>query len=78
MKLVLVIVTLANIVACSCNVAMTYGNFIVANHIESLSKDIRDSYRDNQSYLQRLGVALGQIERDVLRIRTKVQKGEMK
>jgi hypothetical protein len=73
MKLLLIIVTLSNIIACSCNVAMTYGNFIVANHIESLSKDIRDSWQDNQSYLQRLGVALGQIERDLIRIRAKAQ-----
>jgi hypothetical protein len=74
MKLILVIVTLANIIACSCNVAMTYGNFIIANHIESLSMDIRDSWQKNNSAYERLGVALGQIERDIIRIRAKAQK----
>ena len=74
MKLVLVIVTLANMVACSCNVAMTYTNFLVSTHIESLSIDIRDSWAKNDSAYQRLGVALGQIERDIIRIRAKAQK----
>jgi predicted small integral membrane protein len=73
MKLVLAIVTLANIISCSCNVAMTYTNFLVATHIESLSADIRDSWQKNNSAYERLGVALGQIERDIIRIRAKAQ-----
>jgi hypothetical protein len=74
MKLILVIVTLTNIIACSCNVAMTYGNFIIATHIEMLSADIRDSWQKNNSAYERLGVALGQIERDIIRIRAKTHK----
>lgn len=76
MKLALVIVILANIIACGCNITMTYANFVVATHIESLSADIRDSWQKNDAAYQRLGVALGQIERDLIRIRAKTQRGQ--
>jgi hypothetical protein len=53
---------------------MTYTNFLVANHIEILSADIRDAWAKNDAAYQRLGIALGQIERDIIRIRAKAQK----
>lgn len=47
----------------------------IADHIGSLTNSINDKWRQNQATEMRIGIALGQIERDIIRIRQLTKKG---
>lgn len=71
MRFVLVFATIVNLASCAANLGMVWSTHRTQVAIEDVAKDVRDSWQANNSYLQRLGVALGQIERDIIRIRSK-------